>query len=80
MKEVNHVSGLEEVNSEDEVLDPLSPENAVGLSLIVQMRIYDALLALLRDADPSTAENLVKLHASGGLLGPMPYINPESFN
>lgn len=79
MKEVEHMSGLDEINDntpapEEEQMDPFSPEHAPGLSLIVLMRIYDTQLALLRHADPEVAESLVNLHAEGKILGPLPYL------
>ena len=87
MKEVKHDDKWQEDNSnvddvsdnteETSELDAMSPEVAPGLSLIVQMRIYDTLMALLREQNPTIGDALFKLHSDGGVLSPMPYYDPD---
>lgn len=83
MEEISLESGLtgpvEELLDEGP-LDPMSPEYAPGLSLIIQMRIYDVLMCLLKNSDSELAEKLGKLHGEGGLLSPMPWIDPDTNN
>lgn len=52
----------------EETYDPFG-KDAAQASLIVQMKIYDVLMALLRDSDPDTARELDKLHTNGVILG-----------
>lgn len=81
MKEIEHTSGLSDVPAgTEEVLDPMSPEYAPGLSLIVLMRIYDVQMALLAESNPERAEALARLHANGGVLSAMPWIDSELVN
>lgn len=75
MKEVEHDTqfpeedaGTEEFNNEN----PFDYRVAPGVSLIVQMRTYDVLLAILREQNTEAAEKLVQLHAEGKVLGPLP--------
>lgn len=64
MEEVNHeISGTEEI---------------LTASLIVQTRIYDALIVLLRNINPSEAEALVSAHGRGILLAPPPAFVQEA--
>lgn len=55
--------------------DPFSPENVGKLQLVVNMRIYDALMALLNETDPEAAAKLHQLHASGKVLGSLPWLD-----
>jgi hypothetical protein len=41
----------------------------------VQMRIYDVLMALLNETDPQSALRLHEIHARGGIVGALPFIN-----
>lgn len=66
-----------ESNSDGEA-NPFSQELAPGVSLIVHMRIYDVLVALLRESNKEVAEKLVELHASGKILGPLPVFDEGS--
>ncbi len=52
--------------------DPFSAQNAPGLSLIVQMRTYDVLLALLNHFDEETADKITEAHESGQILTSLP--------
>lgn len=52
-----------------------SAENVAEATLVMSMRIYDALMALLKVADNSTARDLLELHAAGNILGPVPGFN-----
>lgn len=59
----------------EEEIDPFSPEYAPKLQLIVSMRIYDVLMALLTSEDETLAERLHELHADGKIMGSLPFIN-----
>lgn len=62
-------------NTPEEVNDPFSPEAAPGVSLVVQLRIYDVLLAMLNEMSPEKAEELMDLHSTGALMAPSPFYN-----
>lgn len=79
MKEVSHDDHWFDDHEQDvaesggmDNYDPFSTELAPGVSLIVHMRIYDVLLALLREQNSEVAEQLTQLHAQGKILGPLP--------
>lgn len=69
--------------------NPFSKDNAPKLQLIVSMRIYDALMAILgeleaangkgidigNEVDTRTATRLHELHARGKILGSLPFID-----
>lgn len=57
--------------------DPFSIENAPGVSLIVQMRIYDTLMALLTVQAPEKATALFEAHAAGKIVASLPLFNME---
>jgi hypothetical protein len=57
-----------------ESVDPFSPEEAPGVSLIVLRRIYDVLMSLLEDTNPAAAEALDKIHSAGGIVGALPFL------
>ena len=85
MEEVNHDRQFDPIELSDEsagteVLDPLSPEYAPGLSLVVLMRIYEVQLAILREANPEVAERLLNLHAEGRISTPMPYVDANQWD
>jgi hypothetical protein len=63
---------------EDTREDAFSPENSQKLQLVVQMRIYDVLMALLNESSPDVAEKLYHLHSDGKVLGSLPWLNMES--
>lgn len=63
---------------EDEAAsDPFSPEEAPGLSLIMQMRIYDVLMAMYMETNMEAAKDLLEMHSRGQILGPLPSFYPE---
>ena len=51
---------------------PFHPDNAAGLSLITQMRIYDVLLALLNHFDEDTANSIYEAHLQGMIVSSLP--------
>jgi hypothetical protein len=57
--------------------DAFSAENSVKLSLVVQMRIYDVLMALLNEQNEEVATRLYELHSDGKVLGSLPWLNIE---
>lgn len=57
--------------------DPFSPENVGALNAIINMRIYDALIALLREQNPEAASDLLKMHYEGTIVGPEPRLNGQ---
>ena len=61
--------------AEEETYDPLSPEVAPGVQVIIQMRIYDVLMAIYTDMNPTGADALIQLHSQGKILGPLPTID-----
>jgi len=62
----------EEIKPEE---DPFSPENVGTLQFITLARIYDVLLVQLQLDHPEAAQQLLKHHAEGSLLGPQPFLN-----
>lgn len=66
---------------EEATPDPFSPNEAPGLQLIVQMRIYDVLCAIYTEMTmdengvSEKARNLLEAHSKGLILGPLPLIN-----
>lgn len=57
--------------------DPFSPENVPSVNLVVNMRIYDVLMAIYTHLDEDGAEALHNLHEDGKILGALPYLNLE---
>lgn len=57
--------------------NPFAPENAAGLSLIVQMRIYDTLMAILNSLDAETADLVYEAHKKGRIISDLPAYLPE---
>lgn len=58
--------------AEEDSPDPFSPEIAPGLTLVVNLRIYDVLMAILKENNPDAAREILELHSNGGLAGTMP--------
>lgn len=54
-------------------MDEPTLEELLTLSLVTQMRIYDALLILIGQNDQSKALSLIKAHSEFDNLGPLPY-------
>ena len=63
-------------------LDPFdagaNPVLVAQVQLIVQMRIYDALMAILTLTDEEAGNKLHELHATGGIMGALPSISLEN--
>lgn len=59
---------------------PFDPENAAGLSLIVQMRLYDVLMAVLNKIDPETADRIYDAHEKGQIISSLPAYIPEELD
>jgi hypothetical protein len=66
---------------------PFHPDNAAGLNLVMQMRIYDVLMGildLLEDdyqkrhggKDRTTSDLIYEAHASGRIVSELPYFDP----
>lgn len=55
--------------------DPYSSENIGVIQFIMLGRIYDTLMALLTDANPQRASDLLEMHSKGVLMGPSPFFN-----
>jgi hypothetical protein len=55
--------------------NPFSPQNAPAVNLIVSMRIYDALMALLQTQDEETHDRLNALHEAGKVAWSVPWID-----
>lgn len=61
------------MEEEDDMTESVSD---MQMSLfITQARIYDVLLALLTETNKEVAKDLLELHASGMLMGPVPAFN-----
>jgi hypothetical protein len=59
----------------DNTGDPFDAANAPGVSLIVLMRLYDVLMGLYSEQNPTKAQALMELHARGGILLPVPFFD-----
>lgn len=60
----------------EETDEPLeTPYSETQLLLIVNSRIYDVLMCLLRNSEPELHKQLLELHSSGGLAGPSVWFN-----
>jgi len=57
--------------------DPFAPENIGVLHFIIQARIYDVLMALLKESNPAAHRDLLELHMGGSLLGAEPFFNGQ---
>jgi hypothetical protein len=69
----NHTeeAGTEEVDRQEQLM---ASQEAL---LVVSLRTYDLLLALLRATDSDAAAALVDMHKKGGFAGPQPYVDEE---
>lgn len=61
-----------EPNPAVEGKDPFSKDNIGTVNFIVLSRLYDAVMALLKEVGPDAARDLLELHAQGVLLGSAP--------
>lgn len=59
-------------------VDPFAPENVGAVQLVVAMRIYDALMALLQATDAAAHDQLNEIHESGGVAWSLPWIDLTS--
>jgi hypothetical protein len=56
-------------------MNPFDPETAPGVSLVVLMRIYDALMALLQATDEEAHDKLDAIHESGEVAWSLPFLD-----
>jgi hypothetical protein len=56
---------------------PFGPEEAPGIALVVNMRIYDVLMAIYTKLDPDGAADLMEIHTKGGIIGSLPLFDPS---
>jgi hypothetical protein len=57
--------------------DAFSDENFKVIAFATWARIYDVLIALLRESNPQAAREILEVHFNGGLLGPSPNFSSE---
>lgn len=55
--------------------NPFSDTNVKQVQLVVLMRIYDVLMALLQESDAELAGQLHALHEQGKILGSLPWLD-----
>ena len=65
-------NGHEEVEAP---ADAFAPENIGGISMIIQMRTYDVLMAILTKLDEDSARDLLELHSQGVIVSTAPWVN-----
>lgn len=58
----------EEIDKLQQIIDMLQ------MQLVTQMRMYDALLALVRAANPEASGNLLMQHGDWKYIGPLPFV------
>lgn len=64
--------------SEQEFLDPFDGGVGTNIALLItQMRVYDALMALLTVQDPALSDKLNEVHSAGGIVGSYPSLREE---
>lgn len=56
---------------------PFGPEEAPGIGLVVNMRIYDVLMAIYTELNRDGAAELMDIHTKGGIIGSLPLFDPE---
>ena len=61
-------------------INPFDKDSAPGVQLVVLMRCYDALMAILQATDMQSHNDLDAIHESGGLAWSLPFLDlkPES--
>ena len=65
-------------NEENDFLDPFDGGYGTSVALLItQMRIYDALMALLTVQDPGLSDKLNEVHQAGGIIGSYPSLTGE---
>lgn len=70
----NDSEGTEEKGIE---YSPFGPNEAPGINLVVNMRIYDVLMAIYTHLNAQGAQDLMNIHAKGGILGTLPLFDPD---
>lgn len=68
---------MSEQTTETPQYSPFGPEEAPGIQLIVQMRIYDVLMAIYTNLDKEGAADLMEIHTKGGVIGSLPVFDPD---
>lgn len=63
---------MKEVQPEKGLAQGFSDNEAHQVNAITLMRIYDMLGAILNKIDPEVADAILKAHAEGRLIGPLP--------
>lgn len=61
--------------SETTPVNPFAPESAPGVQVIILMRIYDVLMALLQESNEEMHDKLDALHESGQVAWSLPYLD-----
>lgn len=61
-----------------EVVNPFSADQAPGVQVVILMRIYDVLMALLQNADEELHDKLDAIHESGQLAWSLPSLNLDA--
>ena len=56
----------------EEGMDAFSDNNYRVIQFTTLARIYDVLVALLKETNPDTAREILEVHYNGGLLAPSP--------
>ena len=57
--------------------EEIQPPDFYAMNIIYQMRIYDMLTVIARAVNEEEANNLVKLHSQGEVVGPPPVYVPN---
>ena len=52
-----------------EQIEGMATENTLYALLVTNMRIYDAIMALVTEANPELARNVQEMHAAGHMIG-----------
>ena len=74
---MDDVQGDDPFSQDEQVDDPFSPHNLAISQFIMSCRTYDVLMALLTEANPTLAKDLLELHATGSVMGPQPAFNGQ---
>jgi len=65
-----------EVEGNELQYSPFSAEEAPGIALVINMRIYDVLMAIYTNMNPEGAQQLMDIHTKGGIIGSLPLFDP----
>jgi hypothetical protein len=80
---LTNMSERSEVTVEDSVevdtpqYSPFDASEAPGIGLIVNMRIYDVLMAIYTSINADGAKELMEIHTNGGVIGSLPFFDPS---